>query len=77
MSNTEITTENENTPQRALLRALANVSAGEIEELLVLGLTPEGDLLINASDMTNQAALWLLELAKIHVMYEDGDEEDE
>lgn len=77
MSNTEITAENENTPQRTLLRALANVSAGEVEEVLVLGLTADGDLMLNSSDMTNQSVLWVLELARHYVMTGDWGEVDE
>ena len=62
------------TPQQALLKMLRAVSAGEVQHVFALGLTEDGTLVTHASDLALQDKLWLVELAKMRVLFEPEDE---
>ena len=59
------------TPEQALREAIER----GLDDVLILGTTPEGLLFMRSSgDVTRQDALWMIEVAKMRVMTEDDGE---
>ena len=59
------------TPDLALIEARER----GLSSVLILGYTPEGALYIRSSgDVTRQEALWMIETAKMQVLFGDDDE---
>ncbi len=49
-------------------QALGTVADLTLTDVLVIGYNEEGSLIVRSSEMTREAALWLLEKAKLHAL---------
>lgn len=61
------------TPVQALSSALALAEDGGLDDVLVVGYSESGGLVVRSSRMTGQDALWMAEMLKRHALGEDCD----